>query len=819
MSASATLAGLGVHLAPYAVVRAARWSVDSLLTLVPPPGSVPASESHPDRLRRELAPLWHHTLGDEAFRKALAVSDPALYGRLRQVPCPVVWNKAARQLTATLYRQWAEACWRTEPAGLWAGVGLTSLQARRPARATDTHAAVGRVAVAPHLQPFATLLAALAGTEPYLQRGRFKVHPSALRQAPGVWLVRGALCAGDDGLSAAPRTRRLRLRHIDPAAADRCITALMAQGPLPYTALLRVATRLLRSPDTAQALVDQLLAAQLLIGGLALPPAFETAWHALDRAALELLPLHRAPWQATVTLLRACCQQLEQQHAELSAEAVWQLGNEAADGVAALAPQLGVASVALPRACLQWDAGLPAPLLLDTVALERLQRTLAVHERFHRQADPRVALDTLCARSQDQGRQLAMRQLLASEPDWDRLAHTLQAQGDDAGLTARLQALRQPGRPTLETPPPTALAPTTAAAPFGGLMLRLGRDSTLVQGLSHEPWLAYARFGALLGRHAPRAHPLHAWCDTALTQFAQSCNVSLAQVRVACAPLPNWLAQPRFSVARALDPYGTTPGAWPDAGLQLCHDGQRRWLQSPTTARPMVALCATALDVGAHDPLLERVLLTGWRYRPPAAAVLSNDLATTVGQPHRLAADVLRQRARWRLDGESARALVKAEPAARWALWQALAQRCGWPALITVANAGQPAVLMPRDSALAVEVLFCTPSVDSPVFEIEAPEDECLITDPKGDRHATEVVLVFARDQHAWNVQRHPVAPYSTEPGRAEAEEARSRLALGHCPPKPAGQPAASHRLLLQAANAFFQRRMAGHQREETAGA
>lgn len=770
MSTSPTLSGLVVHLAPYAVVRAARWSVDGLLALVPSPGSAHDDEAHAhaQRLRGELAQLWQHTMGDEAFRKALAVSHPALYGRLRRAPCPVVWNKAARQLTGTLYHHWARACWRTEPSGLWAGVGLTSLRTPRQAPGTDTHGTLGRVAVAPHLQPFAAMLAALAGTEPYLQRGRFKVHPSALREAPGVWLVRGTLRQGD-GVSSAPRTRRLRLRHIDAVAADQCIAALMEQGPLPYSALLRVATRLLRSPDTAQALVDELLAAQLLIGGLALPPAFETAWHALDRAAVDLLPPHRTLWQATVADLRARCQQLEQQHAVLSADAVWRLGNEVADCVSALAQRLDVTAVALPRACLHWDAGLPAPLHLDTVALDRVQRALAVHEGFHRRADPLVALDMVYARSQDHGRQPALRRMLASEPDWNRLAGTLRAEGDDGGLTARLQAFIDPVATTPGAPSSVGVAAPTASAPFGGLMLRLGRDSALVQGLSHEPWLAYARFGALLGRHAPSAHPLHAWCDAALTQFAQSCNVMLAQVRMACAPLPNLLAQPRFSAARPLDLYGTTPGAWPDAGLQLCHDDHRRWLQSPTTARPMVALCATALDVGAQDPLLERVLLTGWRYRPPAAAALWSDPGTRAGQPHRLAPDVLRQRARWRLEGEQARALVQAEPAARWALWQTLAKRCGWPALITVASAGEPAVLMPRDSALAVEVLFRTPSVASPVFEIEAPEDECLITDPKGHRHVTELVLVFSRDQHAWNIRSHPVAPVSTEPDHAEA--------------------------------------------------
>jgi hypothetical protein len=738
----------GLHLAPHAVVRAARWSIDGLLSLTQ---GVPVPETgdptaHEQRLRQELRGLWRHTMGSEDFRKALAVSHPELYGRLRHAPCPRTWNKAARQLVATLYRQWARACWRTEPSGLWAGVGLVPLRAPRPEHHAGT---VCRVAVAPHLQPFAAMLDVLARTDAYVRRGRFKVHPSALRESPGVWLVRvvaplpGADAAGP---SAPERTRRLRLRHIDLAAADRCIDALAAQGALPYSALLRIAARLLKSEVTAQALVDQLMSARLLVGGLALPLVFETAWQALDKAALDLLPVHRGAWQSALNDLRALCQDLEQHHAALDADAVWQRTREAASRIERLAQQLAVGAIGLPRACLHWDAGLPAALHLEAAEVERARRALVAHERYHRLADPLVALHHVYARSQDEGRQAALQRVLTTQPDWDSLAAALRTHGDDGGLGARLAAQRlgaDQGQLAGDGAP--------AATPFGALMLRLGRTSALVQGLSHEPWLAYARFGALLGRHAPHAHPLHAWCDSALTLFSQTANVTLTQVRTGCAPMANLLAQPRFSAARPLDPYGTTPGALSDAGLQLCHDGERRWLQSPTVARPVVALCATALDLGSRDPLLERVLLTGWRYRVPGPAASWRDPGPA-GQARRLAPDVLRRRARWRLEGEEALALARAEPAARWALWQALARERRWPALLTVACDGEPAVPMPRDSALAVEVMFRVPGSLAPVFDIEAPEDECLIEDAQGGRYATELVLVFSREQHAWNL-------------------------------------------------------------------
>jgi hypothetical protein len=135
-----------------------------------------------------------------------------------------------------------------------------------------------------------------------------------------------------------------------------------------------------------------------------------------------------------------------------------------------------------------------------------------------------------------------------------------------------------------------------------------------------------------------------------------------------------------------------------------------------------------------------------------------------------LASDVVRRRARWTLSGEAALALAHAEPAERWRRWQAWARHCQWPELLTVSCDGEPAVLMPRDSALAVEVMFRAPGSDAPRFEIEAPEDEFLITDAQGQRYATELILAFSRDQHAWSHRGQPLVAVPVESGATEAD-------------------------------------------------
>ncbi len=744
----------GLDTAPHAVVRAARWPVSSLLALVRPAFDIAeaaAAEPHAQRLRHELQLLWQHTLGCPAFRKALAVSHPGLYARLRHTSCPASWNKAARQLTATLYRHWARACWRTEPNGLWAGVGLAPL---RPLQDGTEHDTLGRVAVAPHLQPFFDMLRALAQCPDYARHGRFKVHPSARREAPGVWLVRTLDAAG------AERLRRLHLRHVEAQVADGCIQALTAQGPLPYAALVQVAARQM-DPAIARSLVDQLMGAGLLVGGLCLPHLFDTAWEALDQAGGELQPGHRRAWESAVADLRALCRRLEHSHARLGADALWQADLEAARRIQALAAQLGVASPALPRASLHWDAGLPAAVRFDPVTLGRLQRALVAYERHHQRSDPVAALDQLYAQAHDQGRVAALRRSLAGHGDWHGLASALREQGGDGGLGARLASTHDDGGG--EQPEVT---------PFGALMLRLGRDSSLVTGLSHEPWLSYARFGALLGRPGPHAHPLHAWCDRALGRFAHESQLRLAQLAAPCGPLANLLAQPRFGAARPLDPYGCTPGALPEAGAQLCHDARRRWLQLPCEPRPVLVLGASALDLGARDPLLERLLLTGWRYRPPVTAAALHD-GGPVGEARRLDADLSRQRARWRLAGDAAMALAQSDPATRWAQWQALAGAWNLPEWVTVSRDGEPALPMPRDSALAVEVMFRAPGAATVAFEIEAPEDECWLTDLEGNCYATELILAFARERHAWNPGGGAVAAVPTEPGAPQAAVAQ----------------------------------------------
>lgn len=741
-----------LRVAPHAVVRAARWPISCLATLSKSSGAAsPAGAGTPQhewRLLAEVRCLWHLTLGDAAFRRALAASHPLLFRRLRAQPAPQKWSKGARHLAVTLYQQLGRACWRTEPNALWAGVGLTLLSRHQ---STGPAAAADRVVVEPNLQPYAEILAALARLPAYRWIGLFAVHARARRRAAGQWSLQSQ---GDD---QAWHELHVDLSEFGAATADRCIEQLIDLGPAPHDDLLRVASDCLGRDAGPEAFLDRLASQGLVTGGLALPNAFETAWEALERAATFLHERDRAAWRRTAASLRRLCDRLQQHHATTEAEEICSADEHAGHLALDLAQQCGVAAtIAAPRAYLCWSSGLPAPVTLDARTSERIARALTAHERHRLEQDPIPALDALHARALDRGE---------AAPFRDAIRHCV----DKPTLTRRLQELRCPASliERLCADSGASRSEILHSSPFGLLTMRVGRNRLLLTGSGSEPWLSYGRFGTLLGATAPHDHPLHHWCDAALREFAQETGTEIVQVRASCAPLANLLAQPRFGSSRQVDLDGTTPGALPVNRLVACSDGQRRWLQSSASASPLLAIGATALDLGARDQLLERLMLTGWRYRPPVPATpLRQDPA--VGVPRLLVQDVLRSRARWRLSGARAEALAGAQPHARWNQWRDLAREWNLPPLLTVSRAGAPALPMPRDSALAVETMFRRRADDPAWFDIEAVEDECLLTTGNGERHATELIVLFAREQHDWSRHDVELDPVPARDGAAD---------------------------------------------------
>lgn len=734
-------------LAPAAVMRAALWPVDTVAALA---AAGAGTDDYEARMLRELEALWRLTLDDPRFCCALAACNPHLLARLQRASLPRRWNKRVRQLAATLYQYLARACWRTEPNGLWAGVRL--LQWSGPALPPAE-----RWSVAPHLGPLRALFEQRVADDAYAATGRYKLHPGLVRHAAGEWHLR-----------TSRRLRRIRFNAVDEsgrAAADRVLLALHGLAPATRAELIARAAGVLQETAHATSFIDTLVRGQVLLGGVTFPRRYETPWQAIDAAAALLQPAHGAAWNRCAARMRALCCGLEQRAGRVDAETIVAAMESAEHAVRTLAADWSLPLPALPRAVLHVDCSLPWRLRLDASVRARVAAALRCAETFRLHADPVTAHDRAHARAIAAGA----------------------AGVDDAALAGELARRRAIGRDWQRVHAQLPLR-ADAAPPFGVLLLRLGERHALVNGFSHEPWLAYGRFGALFapagaGDAAPQPslhrHALHRWCEARLHALASENNVTPAPLVAPAGDAPNLWAQPRFAGLRPLDPYGTEVDQWPAAGLRLRSDGAREWIEGGGTNEPkrLLALCGSALDVGAGDRLLERLLLTSWRYRPAVQAHVDAELAC--GEALRLAAGTDWQRARWDLGPACAAALLAAAPAERWARWQELAARHRWPPLLTLGQAGGPPVLLARDSALAVETLLRGLRAGDRMI-VEAAGDEGFARDEGGNRHATELAVVFARRHHAWQHDR-PGAVAAGQPCARAAGPAAALARAGAC--------------------------------------
>jgi hypothetical protein len=732
--------------APAVVVRAALWPANTVAALAAAGAGI---REHEVRLLRELEALWRVTLGCPRFCRALAASNPQLYARLRRVSLPQRWNKRVRQLAATLYQYLARACWRTEPNALWAGVQLAQWN-------VPSQEAAERWCVAPHLGPLRALFQQRVADDSYAADGRYKLHPGLAQHGPGEWRIR-----------TIRRVLRVRFKSADVkglAAVDRAVRALHGRPPSSRTELIARAAAVLDDTARATAFVEALVRSGVLLGGVRFPVRYETAWQAIQLAATRLHPAHRSAWDRCATRLQTLCDGLEKRAGQLHADEILAAMEGAENAIRALAACWSLPMPELPRTVLHIDSTLPWQFDMDAEVRARVLSALGIAEAFRLHADPVTAHDRAHARA-----------IVAGTPV------------DEAALTIELARRRVVRQQWARAHPHLPLLDDTAP-PFGVLLLRLGERRSLVNGFSHEPWLAYGRFGALVAalptaaspsRTRPRRHALHRWCEARLRALAKSSNVIPALLIAPAGELPNLWAQPRFAHLRTLDPYGNEADQWPNAGLKVRSDGVREWIEvgDGADAMRMIAVCGSALNVGAHDGLLEQLLLTSWRYRPVLQP--RDETEGPPGEALSLGQKTDWQRARWDLGAACTAELLAATPAQRWARWQELAAEHHWPPLLTLGRADGPPMLLPRDSALAVETLVRGLRAEDRLI-VEAAGDECFVRDERGNRHATELAVVFARRQHAWQDVQRPVVDANQPRARmAEPAAALARSSAG----------------------------------------
>ncbi len=694
-------------LAPCAVVRAPLWPVDRLDALAAPDLAAAARSDLPDEpfaalhteaMTRQQEALWRVTLGDARFAAALALDNPAAFGRLQSWRPAPRRDKRARQAEQTLYRYLGRATWRPSPAGLWAGAGLAAWGDRDACRPL-----AHRLTFAPDLGGFASAFLDLARDS----AAPVKLNPTLTRRGER-WLY-------------LRRTARGFSAHLIAAepALDAAIDALSGK-PVPWDeAVRRVAAAGLEDAATR---CRAWLAAGVLFGGPTFPRRFATVWQALALAGSQLDGTAHQAWRAAVDEAHRLCSTLEDQ-TPTAADLL-----DAGERLTVILQRLGVDGTTRLRC----DSGLPFAVTFGPEQRERLAAALA-------EADTTLAAHGLTAFAEH----LHMRRRLTGEgvsPTTARAWQDLLAEGDGPRRVRLWQDCLDNGRAL----PAAGIDAAMGRGPFGMLALRLGDDSLTVAGLGSDLTPAFARLGALFG---DAAAPLTDWCGRLLRHAAD--GVTPCELMPPPGLVHNGLARPAIDGLTVLDPWGAEPDQAAAEDLSVGWDEDQ---DCPTVADAagsrMRVFSLSPLDLGAGDPLAERLLFSGGRSLPPwlndDITPLASDLRRDGPAPAlRLESGTVVRSAKLFVTGESWRSLLAAAPAQRFRLWQRLAHRHGLPAVVGLTVPGQPQMPIPRDSPLALEAALRGAAGD--LLVVTLPDDRPFLTDADGHRHVGELALPFHR--------------------------------------------------------------------------
>jgi hypothetical protein len=767
-------AGFGGDLAsvaPAFVVRAASFPIRTLLELADESLAALAVEATTGTDSARRAPLtiayeaaygrvmqqqqrilMAATVADPAFMKALCLTNDDLSRRIAASgPLRETRNKRTRQLAGTLYRYLARATWRTEPCDLWAGVAIGRWGER-----TESLAVAPRLALAPDLGPYQALVQALAATEPYVARGLYKLNPTLhLDEEEACW--RFTVRSG---------TTVLHERRPRSAGLDAMLYALAAMEP---ASLHELSARLRGEGAPADPSLDEMLAALLavglLVGGLAFPRRFGSAWDALAQVPPLLAQAHARPWWSSVRRLRRLCRRLERQLPSMTVTELHAALDEARQVPQALARALGLPAPALPRSVLRCDVGLPFVPVFGPELRTRLLQAAEAYDQFERQHGVDLA-----ARTAHRHLVAGLHRSRASDAEDEPAAVPTQeaawrATGADPVLGERLgrwsRWLESKAR-TVTVEPDTA-AKALELPPIGGLVVRLGRDRLRIIGTTTEIGASYGRYGPLWYGLAQRArrrfagHPLHVWYGQVLAEAGARAGLEPVEYVGPCEGMPNALARPDFGV-RCWDRWGTASSFREDqVTMTMLPAGATKvpLLRFASRERPAAIFCFSPVNLGFSEPTLERMLLSSFRELPlwlgpglPLRCELGRDRPTPALKLP--GGEVVRPR-RLFVYGEALAELAAASSAERFLRWQALARRHQWPAIVLVARDGRRPLPVVRDSPLAVEAALQGLREGVRFLSIEEPDDQAWTVDHQGLAYSMEVIVPYLRRRHAWS--------------------------------------------------------------------
>lgn len=711
--------------------------------------------------------LWKLTVEDARFVRALALTNEELARRVLDRPLRPARNKRARHLETTLYRYLARAVWRTEPCDLWAGMTVATW-----GEATRILPSRTRYAIAPDLRPFQAMVQALSRTELYRTAGVYKLNPTLERDGQQWrYFVRdrnGELIPSERPNRAWLEASLEALDGCPPGSLDRLSDALRRRSAIEPARAFEV---LLALRDTG-----------ILVGGLAFPTRFASAWEALRAVPVDLNAEHARPWRLSVAKLRRLCLRLERRIETIPLAELHLAQTRVREEVRSLADALGVAEPWLPRSVLRCDHRLPFDVVLGPEVRERFAAAVAEYDAFegnlgldaavraaHRARLLRTQLsDTPPSRSTTTTSEHGENDVPTQERAWRR------AGADDVLGRRMAQWSRwlESGTRTQDCDADPSTAPFRLP-PVAVTVLRPLAKGFSIVGCTPEVVPSYGRYAPLWADAGPSSplDGLHGWYEATLAREGRKAGIDVVELVSPCETAPNALARPksRFS---AWDVWGTTSSFRVDrVRIDLARGGSAPVAIAEGLERPVSVACFVPADVARSDRWMQRLLLTSFREVPnwiSDALPFECELQRRSTSPRLTlrSGNVVRAR-RTVVVGEELEALVVAEYKERFAVWQALARRYEWPALVLVSKDGGPPLLVVRDSSLAVESALEGIGERVRFLTVEEPDDQTWLEDEDGERLATEFIVPFVRRHHAWSV---------VDAGQRPAREARWEL-------------------------------------------
>jgi hypothetical protein len=756
--------------APYAVLRIASWSLDSLRRLSDNPASrallessESAGESYARRyeaaVQAERRILWEETALDERFAKALAVSNPELAARLLGKTPNETRNRRARHLDTTLYRYLARACTRTEPCDLWAGVTLA-----RWGRETRIRHKRPRYSLCPDLRPFQAIASELRRLPRYSRAGTWKLNPTLTRTEDG----RFALWKRD---GAGSMRSCVLASH---RAIELVVEAFEDTPSAPWSELRGIVEqRFGLELQVAEELLSVSVDLGVLIGGLALPLRFRSAWHALWLFAAELEPRERLTWQRAVISMRRLARRLERQMDELTVAELMAGFERFRDLVATLCQGLGVPQVELPRSLLRCDAEAPFDVELSATLKETCLLSLSEYSEFAEaaslfSASAKVHSQALLVdlpldmnRAVQQARWIG----LSWSDEWKSWEDICRYLGDPPALVSAIQQWQR----WLDSDGPVVWQSAGGAAPerfpYGSFVCRLSGGTLQVTGHADELAALFSRFTTLFSSPASaRPDPLSRWYAALLRQIAAGNRADVVELVAPFERSPNTLACADLGVPFC-SLWQASTGEVSLRGARLEHDPKLGMpvLRVKGRTKPVILSSFSFANYTLVDALAERLLLTSARALPLWTFVKDNipfrrELSSRRHSPAvLLPSGAVVARRRVVITGAELDRLRQKDRIARYRAWLALARERELPPVVALRKGLQSPLTIHRDSPLAVEAAFEGLDESTSHLIVEEVHDEGFVRGEGGERYAAELAVPYVRRPHAWTTQA-PVA-------------------------------------------------------------